>query len=154
MESDSSSEREDLSPAEALASTQAGREAIVRRITTPWSWDAAVAVGAGAFGCLIVAFPYPAGVFLAIPGALAAMWVERTRQRRVGVVADGSTSRTFDPVRVWAVGVAVAVCWAGLAASTRWEPAAFIGVVAAAAVMFAGLRWVNRRAVAGIRDAL
>lgn len=152
MESEERRGSEELSAAEALASTKTGREAIVRRVATPWAWDAAMAVGVCLFACLIVAFPNP-GVFLAIPGALAAMWVERARQRRVGVVADGSTKRTFDPVQLWTVGAAVGISWAGLAARTRWDSAPFVAIVIAAAVMFVGLRWVNRRAISRIRLA-
>ncbi len=152
MESEERAEREDLSPADALASTRAARETLARRVAIPWAWDAFMAMGLGLVLWLAADFPTTAP-FVLFPFPVAAMWMKRARQRRVGVVSDGSTSRTLDPLHWWVPLVAIAAGFTGLALRARWEHAMLTAAVFAAAVLFVGLRWINRRAIARIRNA-
>ena len=146
-------EAEELSPGEALASTKAARETLARRVSVPWTWDAFMSAGLGAYLCLL-AEPRPWWTyFLIAPWPFALILMKRARQRRVGVAADGATSRTRDSVRWWTLGVVLAVLVAGWTFDWRWEHARLGTAVLAAAIVFAGFRWLNHRLVARIRNA-
>jgi hypothetical protein len=93
--------------------------------------------------------------FLGTPFWLAALWLKQEREHRAGVVSDGSTSRTRDPVQWWMVGVVLAIFCVGFLSRGRWTwtYAPELLSVLAASVVFTGYRWINRRAVARIRNA-
>ncbi len=143
-------EAEELSPAEALASTKAARETLARRVAIPWIWHAFLAVGMCGWPVLIFeprAYPFIG----AWPGTLIAIMAARSR--RVGVEAAGATSRTSDPLRWWLAGAVVAVLFAGFTLDTRWEHARFVSGLLATVLLFVGLRWLNWRLVSRIRNA-
>jgi hypothetical protein len=150
-ESDERAEREDLSPAEALASTKVARETLARRVKVPWAWDASMAVGGGAFVGLVIRWPQLGSLGAAF--YLTFWWLSSVRQRRVGVVSEGKTRRTFDPLQVWMILAVVATLATGFAVRTRWAATPIVAAVVFAAVMFLGSLWINRRAVARIRNA-
>lgn len=152
MESDEVAEVEDLSPAEALASAKAARETLARRVAVPWTWDAFIATNLGVMLWLLAAFPTTAPLFI-LPWVMVEMWMERARQRRVGVVSDGSTSRTSDPLRWWVPSAALVVGLTGIAIHDTWAPAPPVAAVLASAIIYVGFRWINRRAIARIRNA-
>src|SRR5664279_2405328 len=99
MESGEVDEAEELSPADALASTKAAREAVARRVAVPWAWHAFPAVGMGVWTVLIFEPLYWWAYFLLAPWPLALIFMNRERWRRVGVEAGGPTGRTSDPLR-------------------------------------------------------
>jgi hypothetical protein len=144
-------EAEELSPAEALANTKAAREALVRRVKVPWAWDASMAVGGGAFVGLVIRWPQLGSLGAAF--YLTFWWLSSVRQRRVGVVSEGKTRRTFDPLQVWMILAVVATFVTGLAVRTRWAATPIVAAVVFAAIVFLGSRWINRRAMARIRNA-
>lgn len=152
MESDEVAEVEDLTPAEALASAKAAREHLARRVAVPWAWDAFMATGLGVVLWLSADFPAMASLVV-FPWIIAEMWMKRARQRRVGVVSDGSTSRTWDPLRWWVPAVVLVVVLTGLATRDTWAPALRVAAVFAAAIVYVGFRWINHRAIARIRNA-
>ncbi|NYI42575.1 hypothetical protein [Demequina lutea] len=151
-ESDDLAEREDLSPAEALASTKVARETLARRVSVPWTWDAFMATSIGVVLWLSPDFPTTAP-FVVVPCAFAVLWMKRARQWRIGVVSDGRTSRTHDPLHWWVPLVALAVGETGLWNYDTWAPAAPVAAVLATAIVYVGFRWINRRAIARIRNA-
>jgi membrane protein implicated in regulation of membrane protease activity len=151
-ESDEVDDGEFLSPAEALASTKVARETLARRVSVPWTWDAFIAVTAGVILILVVHFPIEAG-YIALVSGLAGLWAKRARQRRIGVVSDGRTSRTLDPLQWWVPLVAIAVGGTGIWNYDTWTPALPIAAVLAAAIVYLGFRWINRRAITRIRNA-
>jgi hypothetical protein len=152
MESGDLDEVEGLSAADALARAKAAREAIARRVNVRWAWDAFMAVGTGLFLFLIVEFPNTL-TFLVLSWPIAGWWLKGARQRRVGVVSDGSTSRTSDPLRWWVPSVALVVGLTGIWTHDAWAPALPVAAVGTAAILFVGFRWINRRAITRIRNA-
>ena len=151
MESD---ENEELSAADALARASSGRESIARRVAVPWAWDASMAASIGLFMGLIAYVSNPWTAIVIAFWVIAFARLTQLRERRTGVVADGSTRRTFDMLHVWGGLAALAVFAAGLVVGARWwEPAPVIAAVLATAIVFGALRWVNRRAIARIRSA-
>lgn len=92
MESDGVDEVEVLTPAEALASTKAARERLVRRVAVPWTWHAVMAVGIFAFEYLIVRHP-GLGTAGGLVFILAAIVVTRAHERRIGVMSDIARGR-------------------------------------------------------------
>jgi hypothetical protein len=151
MESEERAEREDLSPAEALASTRVARETLARRVSVPWTWDAFMAVISGVILILVGQFQIEAG-YIGLAAGLAGLWAKRARQWRAGVISDGRTSRTLDPLHWWVPLVAVAVGGVGIWNQDTWAPALPVVAVFEAAFFFVGLRWINRRAIARIRN--
>ena len=152
MESDEIDEVEELDPAEALARAKAARERVARRVAVPWTWDAYMATSLGVVLWLLVDFPKMAPLIV-FPWIIAKMWMTRTRQRRIGVVADGMTNRTSDPLRWWMGGVGIAVIIGGVALASRWEPAMLVVAVVVATVFYVGSRWLNHRLISRIRNA-
>jgi membrane protein implicated in regulation of membrane protease activity len=152
MESEDRAKRDDLSPAEALASTRVARETLARRVSVPWTWDAFMATSLGVVLWLLADYPTTAP-FVVVPCGFAVMWIKRARQRRVGVVSDGRTSRTLDPLHWWVPVVAMAVGVIGIWNYETWPPALPVSAVLAATVIYLGFRWINRRAIARIRNA-
>jgi len=149
---DDSADREDLRPAEALASTKAAREALVRRVNLPWMWHAVMAVGIFAVECFIVRNP----VLGAVGGPafiVAAVLVTRARERRIGVMSDITRGRDLDAQGWWMTGAAWAFLVLGLLLRERWELGALVAVAASAVTMFAIARRSNSRLIARIRDA-
>jgi hypothetical protein len=145
-------EAEELSPAEALASTKAARETLARRVGVPWTWDAFMATSVGLVMWLYADFPTTVP-FVVVPCTLAGLWIKRARQRRVGVVSDGRTSRTLDPLHWWVPLVAMAVGVTGIWNHDTWAPALPVAAVLAPAIIYVGFRWINRRAITRIRNA-
>ena len=145
-------EAEELSPAEALASTKVARETLARRVSVPWTWDAFMATSIGVVLWLSPDFPTTAP-FVVVPCTFAVLWMKRARQWRIGVVSDGRTSRTRDPLHWWVPLVAMAVGVTGIWNYDTWAPAAPVAVVLGAAVIYLGFRWINRRAIDRIRSA-
>jgi hypothetical protein len=145
-------EAEELSPAEALASTKVAREALARRVAVPWTWDAFMATSIGVVLWLSPDFPTIAP-FVVVPCAFVMLWIKRARQWHIGVVSDGRTSRTLDPLHWWVPLVALAVGVTGIWNYDIWAPAAPVAAVLAAAIVYLGFRWINRRAMARIRNA-
>ncbi|WP_291378466.1 hypothetical protein [Demequina sp.] len=148
MENDETSE---LSPADALASTRAGREAIARRIRVPWQWDAGEAVSIGIFMALI-AYTSPPWTTMVISGwAIVFLGMVEARRRRTGIVAGGNTRRTFDPLHLVVLVVTLGVFTLGMIAGARWwDGIPVVTAVIAAGVILGGYRWINRRAVARV----
>jgi len=152
MESEERAEREDLSPADALASTRIAREALARRVAVSWTSDAFRATSVGVALWFLADFPTTAP-FVVVPCTFAGLWMKRARQRRIGVVSDGRTSRTLDPLQWWVPLVAMAVGVTGIWNHHTWAPALPVAAVLAAAIVYVGLRWINRRAITRIRNA-
>lgn len=149
MEND---EKPELTPADALASTRAGREAIARRISLPWQWDAAEAASLGLF-MAAVAYARPPWTTIAIAGwFIAFLCLAEARRRRTGIASAGKTRHRFDPVHVVIFVVAMALFTLGMIAGARWW-AGFPLVTAAlaAGVILWGYRWINRRTIARLR---
>lgn len=148
-----SHEGKELSAVDALASVQTAREAVIHRISLPWTWDAAMAASIGVFMGLIA---YASGRWTAVVIAVwmtVFLFLQRQRQRRSGVVADGCTRRTFDSAHLLVGAGAMAVFTGGLVAGSRhweWWPVASAGL--AAGVIFVGNRWIHRRAIARVRS--
>ncbi|NYI42576.1 hypothetical protein [Demequina lutea] len=151
MESDVDGESEELTPAESLASAKAARERLARRVKVPWVWDAFQAVGAGAVVGLVMWSPSLG--FLGAAFYFTFRWLSSARQRRVGVVSEGTTRRTFDPLQLWMILAVLATFATGFAVRTRWAATPLVAAVFIAAVVFLGSRWINRRAIARIRSA-
>jgi len=152
-ESDDLVGHEELSPAEALASTQVAREVLARRVGVPWTWHAFIAAGLAAY-IVLVAVPLPWWAFWVLapwlPVFVVFYW---DRTLRVGVKAGRAAARRSDPLRWW-VGVAlVAVPFAGMMLDVRWQQARLLSGLFDSLLLFVGLRWLNRRAIARIRNA-
>ncbi len=147
-----SNENEELSAADALASTAAGREAVARRMTVSWVWDACASASLGIYMALV---SYVSGAWTAV---VVALWVvaftaiNRERERRSGVVAAGRTRRTFDPVQVMVFVVALLLFVLGIAVGNHWAGAPVVTAILATVVMFVGARRIRRRALARIQN--
>lgn len=155
MESDESSEVDELSPAEALASTEAAREALVRRVDVPWAWDAFTAVGTGLFMWLMVEPPYPWLFLVLAPWPIASVWMRQARQNRVGVALDGVKRRTIGH-RLWRfIGIVLAVLIPAAVLDVGWGVTRFtpVAVGVSAVMLYVFFRGVNRSVIAAIRDA-
>lgn len=146
MENDESPE---LSPTDALASTHAGREAIARRMSLPWQWDAGEALSIGIFMALI-AYARPPWTTIVISGwVIVFVFMVEARRRRTGIVTEGKKRHTFDPRQLLVFVATMTLFVAGLVAGARWwEGTPIVTAAAATGVIFGGYRWINRRAVA------
>jgi len=153
MESDDVDEAEELSPAEALASTRAARERIARRVAIPWTWHVFLSLGMGVYVVLIGEPLYWWAYFFIGAWPLVLVSMMSVRSRRVGVEAAGATTRTSDPLQWWLAGAVVAVLFAGFTLDARWEHARFVSGLLATVLPFVGLRWLNWRLVSRIRSA-
>ncbi len=155
MESEEQAEREDLSPADALASTSAAREALVRRVAVPWAWDAFSAAGTGLFVLLVTDPPYPWLILLVAPWPIASVWIRQARQNRLGVELDGVKRRTIGRRLWWFIGIVLAVLIPAAVLDVGWGITRFTPVAAGfcAVMLYVFFRGVNRRVIAGIRDA-
>lgn len=91
--------------------------------------------------------------FVVLPCAFAVLWMKRARQWRIGVVSDGRTSRTLDRLHWWVPGAALVVGLTGIWTHDTWAPASPVAAVLAAAIIYLGFRWINRRAITRIRNA-
>jgi hypothetical protein len=155
MESEERAEREDLSPAEALASTSAARDILVRRVGVPWEWDAFSAAGTGLFMWLVMEPPYPWFILALAPWPIANVLIRQARQNRLGVAFDGLKRRTAGRQQWWILGVVLAVWGTAGVLDLVWGQTRVIPVAAGicAVLLFAFLRRFNRNLVAAIRDA-
>lgn len=144
-------ENPELSPADALATTRSGREAIARRISVPWQWDAGAAASIGIFMALI-AYVSPPWTTIVIAGwTVVYLGMVNTRRRRSGIVAGGNTRRTFDPLHLVVLVVTLGVFTLGMLAGARWwEGIPIVTAALAAGAVLGGYRWINRRAVARV----
>lgn len=140
-----------LSPADALANTHAGREAVAHRISVPWQWDAGAAASMAVFMAVMPYVDPPWTTFVICGWVVVFLGMVQTRRRRSGIVSGGNTRRTFDPLHLAVLVVTLGVFTLGMVAGARWwEGAPVVGALLAGAVVLAGNRWINRRAVARI----
>lgn len=148
-------ELEDLSPAEALASTNAAREALARRVNVPWAWDAFSAAGTGLFVLLVTDPPYPWLILVVAPWPIASVWMRQARQNRLGVALDGVKRRTIGHRLWWFIGIVLAVLIPPAVLDVGWGITRFTPVAAGvcAVMLYVFFRGVNRRVIAAIRNA-
>ncbi len=142
-----SDDDKDLSAADALASAASGREAIVRRLSIPWPWDASTALLLGVYMALVA--------YLSAPwtGVVIALWVvvqtavNRERVRRTGVVSPGKGRRGFDWIALLMYVAAVPLFVLGIALRSHWNIAPAVAAFVAATLAFLGARRLQRRAI-------
>jgi len=148
-------EAEELSPAEALASTKVAQEALVRRVAVPWAWDAFSAAGTGIFMWLLMEPPYPWFMLALAPWPIANVLIRQARQNRLGVAFDGLKRRTAGRQQWWFLGVILAVWGTAGVLDLVWGHTRVIPVAAGicAALLFAFLGSFNRSVIAAIMDA-
>jgi len=155
MESDGADEVDELSPGEALAGTQAARQALVRRVNVPWAWDAFAAVATGLLMWLFLQPPFTWLVLVPFAWLIAFFWMRQARLNRRGVDFDGLRRRATRRQKWWYIGVILAV-WvtAGLLDPVWGHTPAFAAATGISTlVLFAFRRSFNRSVLAAIRDA-
>jgi hypothetical protein len=155
MESEERAEREDLSPAEALASTKVAREALARRVAVPWPVDALLAVGNGLFLWMVMEPPFPWMLFVIALWPLGSLWVRRAVQRRAGVESEGLKRRVSGRMGCWFLAGTLAVWISAIVLDVGWGITRLVPVAAGvcAVMLYVFFRGINRRAIDAIRDA-
>ena len=155
MESEEVGGLKELSPAEALASARAGRDALARRVAVPWWWDAFSAASTGLFMWAVMNPPRPWLPLLLAPWPIASVWMRQARQNRSGVALDGLKRRVSSRMRWWFIGALLGVWVPAGVLDVGWGITRFVPMAAGicAAILFASFRWVNRLVVEAIRNA-
>jgi|GEM_PF-1596163 len=154
-ESEERAEREDLSPAEALEGTQAAREALVRRVNVPWTWDAFAAAGTGLLLWLFLQPPFTWFVLVPFAWLIVLFWMGQARLNRRGVDFDGLRRRSTRRQKWWYIGVILAVWVTTGLLDPVWGHTRVIPVAAgiSSVLLLAFRRSFNRSVIAAIRDA-
>ncbi len=154
-ESEERAEREDLSPAEALAGTQAAREALVRRVKVPWAWDAFAAAATGLLTWLFLQPPFTWLVLVPFAWLIVISWMSQARLNRRGVAFDGLRRRATRREKWWYFGVIQAVWATAVALDLVWGHGHVFAVATgiSAVLFFTFRRSFNRSVIAAIRDA-
>ena len=148
-------EAEDLSPAEALAGTQAAREALVRRVNVPWTWDAFAAAATGLLMWLFLQPPFTWLVLVPFAWLFFYFWMRQARLNRRGVAFDGLRRRATRRQKWWYFGVIQAVWATAVALDLVWGRTHVYAVATgiSSVVFFAFRRSFNRSVIAAIRNA-